>query len=55
MKHFAFPQSMLQMMLPVVSGIFVGAVIKAGRKHPKECKATRIDVDKNMTRILAEW
>ena len=53
--HFAFPQSMLQKMLPVVSVFFVGVVFKAGRKYPKECKATRIDVDKNMTRILAEW
>ena len=33
----------------------VGVVFKSGRKYSKECKATRIDVDKNMTRILAEW
>ena len=53
--HFAFPQSMIKMMLPVGSGLLVSAAFKAGRKYPKECKATRIDIDKNMTRILAEW
>lgn len=53
--HFAFPQSMLTMMLPVISGLFVGVAFKAARKYSKECKATRVDVDKNVTRILAEW
>ncbi|MBQ9141488.1 MAG: acyl-CoA thioester hydrolase [Lachnospiraceae bacterium] len=53
--HFAFPQSMLTMMMPVISGLFVGAAFKAARKYPKECKATRMDVDKNITRVLAEW
>ncbi len=53
--HFAFPQSMLTMMMPVISGLFVGMAFKAARKYPKECKATRMDVDHNITRILAEW
>lgn len=53
--HFVFPQSMLTMMLPVISGLLVRVAFKAGRKYPKECKATRIDVDKKLTKVITEW
>jgi len=52
--HFTFPQGMLKKVLPVVSGL-LPRVFKAGRTYVKECKVTRIDVDKNITRILKEW
>ena len=52
--HFTFPQGMLKKVLPVVSGLLPW-VFKAGRTYAKECKATRIDVDKNITRLLKEW
>lgn len=53
--HFAFPQSMLEMMMPLISGLFIGVAFKAGRKYPKECKATRMDIEKQIVRILKEW
>ena len=53
--HFAFPESMLKMMLPVGSGLLVGLMFKAGRKFPKECKETRIDIDRRLTKLLRDW
>lgn len=52
--HFVFPQSMLKLMLPVGSGLMVKA-FKAGRRYPKECKATRIDIDEKLSKVIAEW
>ena len=53
--HFAFPQSMLEMMLPVISGLLVRAAFKAGRKYPKECKETRMDIDQRLMGVMKEW
>ena len=53
--HFAFPQSMLKMMLPVGSGLLVSFMFKAGKEHPKECRETRIDIDRKLKKALAEW
>lgn len=53
--HFAFPQSLLQMMMPIISGLFIGIAFKAGRTYAKECKEARLDIDKNLARVLAEW
>ena len=53
--HFTFPESMLKMMLPVGSGLLVSFMFKAGKEHPKECRETRIDIDRRLKKILAEW
>lgn len=53
--HFAFPESMLKMMLPAGSGLFVSFMFKAGREHPKECRQTRIDIDRRLKKALSEW
>lgn len=53
--HFVFPQSMLNLMLPVIGSLFVGLAFKAGRKHPKECKQTRLDIDRRLTAAIAAW
>ena len=53
--HFAFPQSMLTTMLPIASGLLVRFAFKAGRKYPKECKQTRIDIDRKLSKIVMEW
>ena len=52
--HFAFPQSMLKAMLPIGGGIMV-RLFKAGRQHPKECLATRLDIDERLQRAIREW
>ena len=53
--HFIFPDSMLTKALPLLSGFFVGRCFQAARDYPKECKATRIDIDRRLRKILADW
>ena len=53
--HFVFPESMLKMMLPVGSGLFVSFMFKAGKEHKRECRETRIDIDRRLKKALAEW
>jgi hypothetical protein len=53
--HFAFPESMLKMMLPAGSGLLVSFLFKAGREHKKECRETRIDIDTRLRKTLADW
>ena len=53
--HFVFPESMLKMMLPVGSKLLVSYMFKAGKEYPKECRETRIDIDKRLKKTLTEW
>ena len=53
--HFVFPDSMLRAMLPVGSGLLVKLMFRAGREHPKECKATRVDIDRRLRAALKSW
>lgn len=53
--HFAFPESMLKMMMPVGSGVLVRFMFKAGRKYPEECRKTRIDIDRKLTGTIKKW
>lgn len=53
--HFVFPQSLLKAMLPVCSGLLVRLAFEAGRKFPKECRATREDIDKNCRKAILQW
>lgn len=53
--HFVFPQSMLEIMMPLIGGLFVGLAFKAGRKHPRECKQTRLDIDKKLSDAIWNW
>ena len=46
---------MLKMMLPVGSGLFVSFMFKAGKEHKRECRETRIDIDRRLKKALAEW
>lgn len=52
--HFVFPEGMVRSMLPV-GGDLITRVFAAGRKYPKECKAARIDIDKQITRAINDW
>ena len=53
--HFIFPQGMMEIMLPVVSGLMVRVAFRAGRQYPKECKATRIDIERKTDKIIRDW
>ena len=53
--HFAFPESMLRIMLPVGGSLLVGAAFRAGRKYPKQCRQTRIDIDRKLQAVFRKW
>ena len=53
--HFVFPDSMLKTMLPVGSGLFVKLAFQAARKHPKECRRARLDIDWRVRNAVAKW
>lgn len=53
--HFVFPQSLLNIALPVFSGLLPWMMFRAARQYPKKCKETRMDVDRQLTKIVCEW
>ena len=53
--HFAFPESMLKKMLPVGSSLLVRMMYRAGKEYPKECKETRVDIDRRLQEAMREW
>ena len=53
--HFVFPESMLKTMLPVGSGLFVKLAFQAARKYPEECRRARLDIDRRVRNVVAEW
>ncbi len=53
--HFAFPESMLKLMLPVGSSLLVRIMFRAGKQYPKECRKTRIDIDRRLKKAIREW
>lgn len=52
--HFVFPEGMLKGMFPI-GGDLMTRVFAYGRKYPKECKKTRIDIEKHIRRNINEW
>lgn len=53
--HFIFPQSLMNMMLPAGSDLAVSLMFRAGKEHPKECRAARIDIDRRLRETFAQW
>lgn len=53
--HFVFPESMLKMMLPVGSSVFMRIAFKAARQYPKECQETRLDIDQRVRSAIIKW
>ena len=53
--HFAFPESLLRMILPVGSGLLVSFMFRSGKEHAGEYRRTRIDIDRRLRKTLAEW
>ena len=53
--HFAFPESMLRQLVPVFSNFLVGRAFRAAREYPKECRATREDIDRRIAEAIREW
>ncbi len=53
--HFIFPESLMKMLLPVGSKFLIGLAFCSARQHPKECRETRIDIDRRLAEILENW
>lgn len=53
--HFVFPESLLKTMLPAIGGWFVKFAFSAAKAFPKECRQTRIDIDKKIKTVIREW
>lgn len=53
--HFVFPESLLKKIFPIGSGILLKMMFKAAKEFPKECKETRIDIDKRLSKAIKEW
>ncbi len=53
--HFVFPEGMLKKMLPIGSKLIISFAFKYSKKFSNECKESRIDIDKRMTKAIKEW
>lgn len=53
--HFVFPDGMLKTMLPIGSALFVRLAFPDAGKYRKECKETRLDIDRRVTKAIGEW
>lgn len=42
-------------LLAIGSGLFVKLALHAAREYPKECKTTREDIDRRISKVLEEW
>ncbi|MBQ3973716.1 MAG: acyl-CoA thioester hydrolase, partial [Lachnospiraceae bacterium] len=52
--HFVFPEGMVKTMLPI-GGDLITRLFAAGRQYPKECRQTRIDIDRQISRAVRAW
>lgn len=53
--HFVFPESLLKKIFPVGAGLLLKMMFKAAKEFPKECKETRIDIDKRASEAIKGW
>lgn len=53
--HFVFPQTMLESIIPLVSGLLIRFAFKSGRQNSSECKKTRMDIDAKLSEAIAKW
>ncbi len=53
--HYGFPESMLREIIPIFPDFLIGRAFRSAKEHPKECKATREDIDLRMKQALNEW
>lgn len=51
--HFVFTEGMMKNILPIGSGLVVSLMFKAAKEHPKACKATREDIDRKVSEMIA--
>ena len=52
--HLLFPEKMIRKALPF-GGDLVSCMFRSGRKHRKECKEARIDLETRLSRAISDW
>ena len=53
--HFVFPEGMIKQMIPIGSSLLIKLCFKAAKQYPKECRETRMDIDKRVSNAIFEW
>lgn len=53
--HFVFPESLLKTIFPIGAGLLLKMMFKAAKDYPKECKETRVDIEKRILNTINEW
>lgn len=52
--HFAYPESLMKKLLPFTN-LFPRLIFAAGKKYPKECRATRLALDGEVLSVFRKW
>ena len=53
--HFVFPEGMIKQMIPIGSSLLIKLCFKDAKQYPKECRETRMDIDKRVSNAISEW
>ncbi len=54
-SHFCFPQTMIEKILPIGSGLALAFAFESLRDFPIESRQTRIDIDKKLSYLIYHW
>ncbi len=54
-SHFCFPQSMIEKILPIGSGLVLACAFESLRDFPIESRQTRMDIDKKLSYLVYHW
>ena len=53
--HYVFPESLYKKLLSFAAEPLLKMLFKSAKEHPDECRQTRIDIEKNISRVINEW
>ena len=54
-SHFCFPQSMIESVLPIGSGLALACAFESLRDFPIESRQMRVDLDKKLSYLIYKW
>ena len=53
--HYVFPESLYKKLLSFAAEPLLKMLFRSAKEHPHECRQTRIDIEKNINRVINEW
>lgn len=53
--HYVFPESLYKKLLSFAAEPLLKMLFRSAKEHPDECRQTRIDIEKNINRVINEW